>query len=63
VSVGPAFPDPRAKEYTFGVKTTFASVEDIKFYDDECEAHKGLKAVAASVMTGKPLTLYYENLL
>jgi hypothetical protein len=44
------------------VKTTFASLEDMKYYDTECEAHKALKAVAGPVKEDV-LTSYYESVL
>lgn len=54
--------DPRNKGYTISVKTTFASMEDMKYYDNECEAHKALKAVAGPLKEDV-LTTYYENVL
>ncbi|CAI7631719.1 unnamed protein product [Penicillium glandicola] len=61
-AVGSSFPDPRNKGYTLSVKTTFASLEDMKYYDSECEAHTALKAVARPV-SEDVLTTYYENIL
>lgn len=61
-AVGQSFDDPRNKGYNISVKTTFASMEDMKYYDTECEAHKALKAVAGPVKEDV-LTTYYENVL
>lgn len=61
-AVGTSIDDPRNKGFNISVKTTFASVEDMKYYDTECEAHKALKAVAGPVMEDV-LTTYYENIL
>jgi hypothetical protein len=61
VSFGPAFPDPRSQGYNFGVKTTFATLEDLKFYDAECPAHQTLKAFLGGRKEGDVLTVYYEN--
>ncbi|PTU24294.1 hypothetical protein P175DRAFT_0489419 [Aspergillus ochraceoroseus IBT 24754] len=61
-AVGTSYPDPRNKGFNVSVKTTFASLEDMKYYDEECEAHKALKAVAAPVKEDV-LTTYYENIL
>ncbi|KAB8214475.1 hypothetical protein BDV33DRAFT_32447 [Aspergillus novoparasiticus] len=61
-AAGHSFPDPRNKGYTLSVKTTFASLEDMKYYDTECEAHKALKAVAGPVKEDV-LTTYYESVL
>ncbi|KXG50930.1 Dimeric alpha-beta barrel [Penicillium griseofulvum] len=61
-AVGASFPDPRNKGYNLSVKTTFASMEDMKYYDSECEAHKLLKSVAGPVKE-EVLTSYFENIL
>jgi hypothetical protein len=61
-AVGLSYDDPRNKGYNVSVKTTFASLEDMKYYDTECEAHKALKAVAGPVKEDV-LTTYYENIL
>jgi len=45
-SVGQAIPDPRSQGYTLIAKTEFKSLDDMKYYDDECEAHKKLKGEA-----------------
>ncbi|PKY02646.1 hypothetical protein P168DRAFT_283407 [Aspergillus campestris IBT 28561] len=61
-AVGVSFPDVRNKGYNISVKTTFASMEDMKFYDEECEAHKDLKKIAGPVKEDV-LTTFYESIL
>ncbi|OKL59840.1 hypothetical protein UA08_04774 [Talaromyces atroroseus] len=61
VSFGPGFEDPRSQGYNFGVKTTFATIDDMRYYDTTCEAHKTLKAYVGGVRAGDVLTVYYEN--
>ncbi|KAJ5504394.1 Dimeric alpha-beta barrel [Penicillium fimorum] len=61
-AVGASIPDARNKGYNLSVKTTFASIEDMKYYDGECEAHKLLKACAGPVKEDVLMT-YYENIL
>ncbi|KAL4909063.1 hypothetical protein BDW74DRAFT_174278 [Aspergillus multicolor] len=61
-AAGASYPDPRNKGYNLSVKTTFTSLEDMKYYDTECEAHKALKAVAAPVREDV-LTTYFESVL
>ncbi|RAO65812.1 uncharacterized protein BHQ10_001824 [Talaromyces amestolkiae] len=61
VSFGPAIPDERSQGYNFGVKTTFATVEDVKFYDTECPAHQTLKAALGGRKEGDVLTVIFEN--
>lgn len=55
-------PDPRNKGFNLSVKTTFASLEDMQYYDNECEAHKALKAVAGPVKEDV-LSTYFESVL
>ncbi|KAJ5779300.1 Dimeric alpha-beta barrel [Penicillium paradoxum] len=61
-AVGPTIADPRNKGYNLSVKTTFASMDDMKYYDNECEAHKALKACVGPVKEDV-LTTFYENIL
>lgn len=61
-AVGKSIPDPRNRGFNISVKTTFASMEDMKYYDTECEAHKALKAVAGPVKEDV-MTTFYENIL
>ncbi|RMJ28123.1 hypothetical protein PHISP_00977 [Aspergillus sp. HF37] len=61
-AVGRSVDDPRNKGFNISVKTTFASMEDMQYYDTECEAHKALKAVAGPVKQDV-LTTFYENIL
>jgi len=53
------YDDPRSQGYTLAAQSTFASLEDMKYYDQECEAHSQLKAtVGPTVKGGPPLTIY-----
>lgn len=40
--------------------TRFKSLEDMKYYDEECEAHKKLKEVGKGKVQPPPLILYGE---
>lgn len=61
-AVGRSIPDPRNKGFNISVKTTFASMEDMKYYDEQCEAHKALKAIAGPAKEDV-MTTFYENIL
>ncbi|KAJ5949241.1 hypothetical protein N7454_000825 [Penicillium verhagenii] len=61
-AVGKSIADPRNRGFNISVKTTFASMEDMKYYDSECEAHKGLKALVAPIKEDV-MTTFYENVL
>ncbi|TKA34094.1 hypothetical protein B0A50_00074 [Salinomyces thailandicus] len=52
--------DPRNGGYNFIALTTFASMDDVKFYDEQCEAHKKLKDFAKEKVGGPPLVLHFE---
>lgn len=56
---GPAHEDPRSQGYNFVAKSEFANMDDMKFYDFECTAHQTLKATAAELGIGPPMTVYY----
>ncbi|PYI02200.1 hypothetical protein BO78DRAFT_400706 [Aspergillus sclerotiicarbonarius CBS 121057] len=61
-AAGASFPDERNNGFNLSVKTTFASMEDMVYYDEECEAHKALKAVVGPVRTDK-LTTFFESVV
>lgn len=52
--------DPRNQGYTVCAQTTFASLEDMNYYDNECEAHKELKSKAKGKVNPPPLVLFME---
>ncbi|KAK5114393.1 hypothetical protein LTR85_010215 [Meristemomyces frigidus] len=52
--------DPRTQGFNFMASTLFASMDDFKYYDEECEAHKKLKAFAQGKVDGPPLLLFAE---
>ncbi|KAF4806665.1 hypothetical protein CGCSCA5_v014156 [Colletotrichum siamense] len=59
--VGPAVDDPRAQGFTIVAKTEFASLEDMKYYDDECAAHGALKSFVKEKLTvGGVMSVYFK---
>ena len=42
---------------------TFASLEDMKYYDEDCEAHAQLKAAAKGKVDPPPLTMFMEDVV
>jgi hypothetical protein len=44
--------EARSEGYTVAVQSTFASKEDVEFYDKECPAHKELKKVTTPAHRG-----------
>ncbi|KAG7146034.1 Fusaristatin A biosynthesis cluster protein like [Verticillium longisporum] len=61
--VGPALADPRSKGYTIVAKTEFASLADMRWYDDECPAHAKLKALVPEFGLNPPedvMSIYFE---
>lgn len=53
--------DPRAQGYNLLAHTTFESQADVKYYDEECEAHKELKAGAKGKVAGPPFVVMWET--
>lgn len=60
LSAGVADPsDPRTKGYTVISQAKFKTLEDMKFYDEACEAHKALKLTAQGLKPSEPPTMVY----
>ncbi|PMB73630.1 hypothetical protein BM221_001053 [Beauveria bassiana] len=57
--VGSAEKDPRSQGYTVVCKTEFASMDDMKFYDDGCPAHSEFKATARGLGVEGIMTTYF----
>jgi len=60
---GPLFEDARSNGFTFAAKSEFASTEDMKYYDDDCEAHKTLKLKAKSLGIEGLMMVYYDPIV
>ncbi|PVH76666.1 stress responsive A/B barrel domain-containing protein [Cadophora sp. DSE1049] len=60
VTAGQGIPSQRDQGYTIAVVSVFASVQDMVYYDEECEAHKKLKAFAKGVHQGA-MMVYFES--
>jgi hypothetical protein len=61
-TVGSTYDDARNQGYTLAALTEFATVDDMKFYDDQCEAHAELKKVAKTLYQGIMMA-YFSNAL
>jgi hypothetical protein len=59
-AANPSHDDPRSQGYTLVARTVFGSKEDMDFYDNECEAHKAIKAVLKPVVAAPPLVVYMD---
>ena len=53
--------DARNQGYSLAAQTTFSSLEDMKYYDEQCEAHAALKAVAKDKVEPPPLMVFFEG--
>ncbi|KFH47070.1 hypothetical protein ACRE_021820 [Hapsidospora chrysogenum ATCC 11550] len=60
MTVGPAEDDPRSQGYTLVSKTEFASMEDMRYYDDGCAAHGAVKAAIKELTVDGILTVYFR---
>lgn len=61
-TVGPTYDDARNQGYTLAALSVFSSVEDMKYYDNECAAHAELKSVAKTLHQGV-MMVYFQNAL
>ena len=50
--------DPRSQGYTIVSKSEFASLDDMKYYDADCEAHASVKKHIMSAGCEGVLTVY-----
>lgn len=62
MKAGTASPNPRDQGFNFAVQSTFASPEDMAYYDNECSAHAELKSFVKTVHSGA-MMVYFENAL
>lgn len=62
VNAGPTIEDQRNQGYTLAAVSTFASLDDMKYYDTGCEAHDALKVEARKMHQGI-LMVYYESMV
>ncbi len=54
------YDDPRSQSYTICAQTSFANLEDMKYYDEQCEAHKTLKSTVGPKAAAPPITMYMD---
>lgn len=60
--VGIAKPDRRARGYTVVANHSFATAEDVDYYDHECRAHDALKETAAGLgIEEPPVVVHVED--
>lgn len=58
---GPALADERSQGFTVIAKTEFASLDDMRYYDNECPAHAALKDFAKGLKhEAKPTSVYFQ---
>ncbi|KAK3115290.1 hypothetical protein LTR53_005513 [Teratosphaeriaceae sp. CCFEE 6253] len=58
VEAGQTKEDARNQGFTVCAKSTFSSMEDFEYYDKTCEAHKKIRAFAASVNQGSMMVFF-----
>ena len=62
ICAGKALPDDRSKGYTVALKMEFETLEDMRYYDETCAAHAGLKKTASVFgITEQPTSVYFEG--
>ncbi|KAJ3534957.1 hypothetical protein NM208_g7333 [Fusarium decemcellulare] len=58
--VGAADEDARSQGYTFVSKTEFANMDDMKYYDDGCQAHSELKGFVKTLGVEGVMTVFFK---
>ncbi|KAK5991015.1 Fusaristatin A biosynthesis cluster protein [Cladobotryum mycophilum] len=58
--IGPAEADPRSQGFTLVSKTEFASMEDMKYYDEACPAHQRIKDYIRTLTLEGMVTVYFK---
>lgn len=53
--------DPRTQGYNVVANTSFSSLDDVKYYDEKCEAHAAFKAFAKEKVAGPPMVVMWET--
>ncbi len=54
--------EPHALGYTVAAESKFASLDDMRFYDDVCPAHARLKREATALgLAERPLIVYFAG--
>ncbi|KAH8907440.1 hypothetical protein BR93DRAFT_926487 [Coniochaeta sp. PMI_546] len=62
MAAGIAVDPARSKGYTVVSRSEFASMEDMRWYDESCPAHAALKETARAFnMPEPPLVFYHED--
>jgi len=59
LAAGPALEDARSQGYTLVAKSEFKSLDDMRYYDDKCEAHQTFKVKAKNLGVDGVMTVYY----
>ncbi|RDA83750.1 hypothetical protein CP532_4992 [Ophiocordyceps camponoti-leonardi (nom. inval.)] len=60
LTAGIAEQDQRSQGFTVVSKTEFASIDDMRYFDDECKAHQDVKAfVSKSLTVEGVMTVYF----
>ncbi|CZR51728.1 related to stress responsive A/B barrel domain protein [Phialocephala subalpina] len=59
LAAGPAYDDVRSQGFTLVARSEFKDLEDMKFYDDGCEAHQELKKGVKTLNNEGVMTVYY----
>lgn len=52
--------DPRSGGLALAAESEFESLEDMAYYDNDCDAHKALKAYAGPKALGPPTTVHWD---
>ncbi|PNS20902.1 hypothetical protein CAC42_2833 [Sphaceloma murrayae] len=55
--------DPRSQGYTLCLSASFASMDDMKYYDEADEAHQKIKSFFKGKVEAPPLMVYMDSVV
>ncbi|CZR55107.1 related to stress responsive A/B barrel domain protein [Phialocephala subalpina] len=63
VTAGEVLEGSRSQGYNLVLQTRFASLEDMNFFDTECEFHTEMKKVVGPRMVPPPVVVYFRSVI
>lgn len=60
MAVGPTEDDPRRQGYTLVTKTEFGSIDDMKYYENDCPVHGAVKGVLKELTVDGIMTVFFK---
>ncbi|KIM92598.1 hypothetical protein OIDMADRAFT_62404 [Oidiodendron maius Zn] len=63
VKAGRSLEDARNQDYSVVLQTTFDSLEDMQFFDNECQFHVRVKKLVAPRISPPPVVVFFKDVV